>query len=56
MKTETPRYHTRNHPETNNPHYVLNCYVCGGPVHIIEEAEQPHRCRIDLDAQKNRIT
>jgi hypothetical protein len=55
-KTETPRYHTRNHPATDNPHYLLNCYVCGTPVHIDKGVEQPHRCRIDLDRQKNRLT
>jgi hypothetical protein len=53
---EPPQYHTRNFPQTDNPDYYLNCYTCGQPVHIHDGAEQPHRCRIDLDAQLNRIT
>jgi hypothetical protein len=51
-----PQYHTRNFPDTPSEDYLLNCYVCGAPVHIHKGEEQPHRCRIDLDQQRNRST
>lgn len=28
------------------------CVVCGGTKEVVEGKVQPHRCRIDLDAQK----
>ena len=51
-----PQYHTRNFPDTRSEDYLLTCYTCGTPVHIHNGVEQPHRCRIDLDAQRNKIT
>ena len=27
--------------------------VCGATVQVVDGVQQPHRCRIDLDAQRN---
>lgn len=32
--------------------FTKTCKVCGGTVQVEKSVEQPHRCRIDLDAQK----
>lgn len=32
--------------------FTFDCKVCGATVHVEEGQRQPHRCRIDLDAQR----
>lgn len=32
--------------------FTYPCRTCGVTVQVIEGRQQPHRCRIDLDAQK----
>lgn len=34
--------------------FTFQHVVCGATVQVIDAKEQPHRCRIDLDAQRGR--
>jgi hypothetical protein len=28
------------------------CHFCGADTHVVDGQRQPHRCRVDLDAQR----
>jgi hypothetical protein len=43
---------TLNLPEGVHDTFTHRCVTCGATVHVEHGETQPHRCRIDLDAQR----